>query len=371
MPDNRWGDATLVARAPQSAPPGLALLDGVPMLSWVGVDARGVHHDARLLGGETVTLPLPPRQPREQQLIAGAGDSTHLFWLDADEAGVTQLFSALLDSELQVERGPTQISNALVLDYALAEDASGGVFVAYSGGQPGEPGMILSGVDTQGRPLPVTDRVGAAELPTFLWVDGDLRLYWVNREIGMIEGGVLQAGQVRNVELLVPTPYLATGDRMIDLHVGAERTHQYLFWNVERASGVFEAWYTFAALSDGTWTSWAQVGSRAGAGSVGQTGYNSGSLQLTPTDAAPLHMVAPLPQQGESLPVLGARGGQLIMMYFQAGEVIGEQTLWGEVVLVAPPLLSSDSARNLFATWSQVSADGSADLYVLSSLSRR
>lgn len=368
---NAWGEPLLVARAPQAAPPGFAMVDGQALFSWVGVDERGVHHDARMASGSGVTLPLPPRQPRDQRLIAGVEGYAHLLWLDADEDGVPQLYSALLlTPSLEVERGPTQIGDGLVLHYTEAEDASGGVFVAYSGGSVGEPSLTLTGVDTQGRPLPVFDRLRAAEMPTFLWQGGQLRLFWIDRDRAMIMGGSIEGGRVRDIRPLVPTPYSEVADRLIDLRAGADASTLYLFWNVERGDGEGQTWYTSASSADGLWSSWALLGSRIRAAEI-ETALNVGDVQPSHADGGMLSFAAPLSQDDAILPVVGERGDNLVVLYLHEGAIYGEQTLRENVILLAPPHLASDRERNLHVAWSQVGADGSADLYFLSSVSRR
>jgi hypothetical protein len=282
------------------------------------------------------------------------------------------LYSALLTTPtLEVERGPTRISDGLVLRYAAAEDASGGVFAAYSGGVVGEPSLTLTGIDTQGRPLPVFDRVRAAEMPTFLWQGGQLHLFWIDRERAMVMGGSIAGGRVRDIRPLLPTPYLEATDRLIDLRAGADAVTRYLFWNVEQGSGEHQTWYTSALSADGLWSSWVLLGSRAREVDGIETGFNVGALQPPHSDAGTLSFAAPLVQDDATLAVAGERGNRLVVLYLYEGAIYGEQTLRENVMLLAPPRLASDRERNLHVAWSQVGADGSAELYALSSVSRR
>jgi hypothetical protein len=347
------------------------LIGGQPLFSWIGADERGVHHDARLAMGDGVTLPLPPRQPREQRLIAGQGGRAHLLWLDVDEDGATHLYSALLVTPtLEVERGPTQISDGQVLDYAAAEDASGGVYVAYSGGHIGEPSLVLTGIDTQGRPLPALDQMRGAEMPTFLWQGGQLHVFWIDRERAMVMGASADGGRIRDARPLVPTPYLQAVERLLDLRAGADESTLYLIWNVEDANG-FRTLYTSATLADGIWASWSPLGARIRAGAGIETVFNIGALQPYRANDETLSLASPLAQDSAVLPIAGERDGNLTMLYLVHGEVYGEQVLRENVTLLAPPHLAADLERNLHVTWSQIGADGSADLYALSSLSRR
>lgn len=372
MPAYPWGEPMLVGRAPQVQAPGFALVGGQPVFSWIGADERGVHHDARLAMGDAVTLPLPPRQPREQRLIAALDGHVHLLWLDADEDGVTQLYSALLATPaLEVERGPTQISDGRVFNYAVAEDASGGVYVAYSGGHVGEPSLVLTGIDTQGRPLPVLDRVRTAEMPTFLWQGGQLRIFWIDRERAMIMVGSADGGRIGDVSPLVPTPFLQPTARLIDLRAGADTSTLYLFWNVESGDGGLLTLYTSAQTDGGAWTSWSSLGTRSRANAEIEMAFNIGALQSFRASDVPLSLAVPLAHDSTVLPVAGERGGNLTILYMVHGEVYGEQTLRENVMLLAPPHLATDSDRNLYVTWSQIGADGSADLYSLSSVNRR
>jgi hypothetical protein len=367
-----WGDAVLVARTAQAQPPGMALVDGRAVFTWIGVDERGVHHDARIASGDAVTLPLPPTMPRAQTLIAASNRSAHLVWLDADSQGVTQLYSALFDIPmLAVQRGPTQISDGLVLGYAAVADSSGGIFLAYSGAHDDEPTLILTGVDALGRPLPVAERGRPGEKPVFLWLGSELRLFWIDRTLAMVMSGRVVAGQIADSASVVPTPALAVGDRLVDMRAGADRTHLYLFWNIERASGVFETLYTSTALGIGSWSPFAALRSRAQLGGSVQTSYNSGVVQPALPEGDLLALASPLSVQGDTLPVLGTRAGELVVVYLQAGHVIGEQIVQRDVTLLAPPLLLTDPSRNLYAAWSTSTDDGFSDLRFVSSVSRR
>ena len=187
----------------------------------------------------------------------------------------------------------------------------------------------------------------------------------------MIMGGHVEGGRVRDIRALVPTPYLEATDRLIDLRAGADAVTRYLFWNVERGDGEHQTWYTSALSADGLWSSWALLGSRVRERDGIETPFNVGTLLPPYSDAGALSFAAPLAQDEGILPVVGERGGSLVLAFMYEGAVYGEQTLRENVMLLAPPHLASDRDRNLHVAWSQIGADGSADLYALSSVSRR
>ena len=152
--------AITLAQAEQGDAPAVAASAGGVVAVWVGSDDRGVHQDARRITGtqlgEVVTLPLPPTHPYDQRLIAGVGGRLHLLWLDADQAGQTNLYAALIAPDLQVERGPVPISEGLALRYSAVTDGAGGLWVAWSGGSISESSVYLRYVDAEGRPLQTT-----------------------------------------------------------------------------------------------------------------------------------------------------------------------------------------------------------------------
>jgi hypothetical protein len=122
-----WGRIIVIGQAEQSQAPALWLQSQRIVTIWVGADEAGVHHDARVLSQagllERVTLPLPPVRPYAQRLIPAADNALHLLWLDAGETGETRLFSALLTPTLDVERGPTPVSDQRTLRYAAIATA--------------------------------------------------------------------------------------------------------------------------------------------------------------------------------------------------------------------------------------------------------
>lgn len=323
---------------------------------------------------DAVTLPLPPVQPRGQQLSAGGRDEAHLFWIDKDTDGISQLYGALLRAPaLTIERGPNRISTEGVFHYVTAADASGGAFVAYSGGQPGEPALTVTGVDAQGRPLPVLDRLRAADMPAFFRMGADLNLSWLDTETLQLLMGTLSGGRIRDVRALMPALYTGAGERLLNMRMGADRTHLYSFWTLERASGTHEVWFSSAAFPGDVWSQPAPLSSQIDlrGGEAVQTGFNSGAASPAIAGGEVFAFATPLAEQGDMLPVLGERASSLVVVYLEGGMVRAEQTVARDVRLLEPPLVVSDRDRNLYAAWSAMASDGVAVLSYARALSRR
>ncbi|MBZ0298384.1 MAG: hypothetical protein K8J31_01530, partial [Anaerolineae bacterium] len=141
-----WGSIATLAEAEQSQAPALWVQpDGVLTAAWIGSDSSGVHQDARVVSGPLLgnsrTLPLPPVHPLMQTLLPGPGDLLHLLWLDADENGEQRLYAALLSADLQIERGPTLISDRETLRYTANVVGDGSLMIIWSGGPLAEPAL--------------------------------------------------------------------------------------------------------------------------------------------------------------------------------------------------------------------------------------
>lgn len=336
-----------LGQAQQAGAPALATSAGGLVAVWVGADERGVHQDARRVtpGGlsEVVTLPLPPTHPYDQQVYPGAG-YTHLLWLDAGEANRTQLFAALLSPELAVERGPVVISDGLALDYSAVPDGAGGLWAAWSGGLLAEMTLFVRRIDDAGRPLVDTVTIAAdAEHPALARTNaGEVWLFW------------LANGQLMRQRLdppgdalaLTGAVSLAPGDRLINVSAGLDQASAYFFWNITRASGANETWFTAGSLAARAWRQPQRLHIDIGAGA-----------------AFPLRWTVPLSEQGETLTALAESDAGLSLLQFYGGGVVGYNTLVPGTRLIGLPALVAD-ATALYLAWS-APGENTADLQLL------
>lgn len=341
----RW---ITVAEAQQGRAPALYAFEDRLTAVWVGADAAGVHHDARQVREGELTpvtvLPLPPTHPYDQRLYPAGNDGAfYLLWLD--RAGdVTALYSAWIAPDLTIQR-TAPVSDGLALRYSAIPDGVGGLWVAWSGGLPSELTLYTRHIDAEGRPLDQFRVATNAEYPALIRTnDGGIYLFWV------------QAGQVMRAELVDGVPLvvdsitsaisLAPGDRLYDFSAALDTTHAYIFWNVTRASGEIETWFTAGGLAAPFWNAPTRL---MGAGDDGTVA---------------LRWTAPAVGQLDTLAVAAESAAGLGIAELRGGDVINYDLVVPDVYLIGTPalLIRTDGSRVL--AWS-VPEDPRADLNLL------
>lgn len=335
-----------LTHAPQTAAPALAPLnDGSLLTSWIGVDARGVHHDARRIfeaqQGEIVTLPLPPRRPFAPTLVP-AQNGAHLFWLDANDADILALHSALITPDLRVERGPVEVSDGLALRSAAIADDNGGAWTAFIGGSEGEPTLLLRAIDPAGRPLERITVMTDADHPAFARAaDGTLWLFWIAS--GQVWRGRVNETVVEDVEAITGTLALAPADRLENLSAGIDgRGWGYVFWNVTRADSTRESYYSRGLMDSTAW-------------------YAPERLRQGDTL---LHAVAPaVPPPGrgfDTLAVAAADDTGMLITYWRGGELIAASTAATNAQPLSQPTLQLTQGGDVYLAWAELDGDTAA-----------
>lgn len=326
-----------LAQAQQVDAPALVASENGLIAAWVGSDTRGVHQDARRVTtsrlGEVVTLPLPPAHPYDQQLFPGS-DFSHLLWLDADETNQTRLFSALLTTSLTVERGPVAVSDGLALDYAAVPDGSGGLWTAWSGGMLGELTLYVRRIDDAGRPLIETTIIAApAEHPALLRTEsGEIWLFWLGN--GQLMRQRLDPA-ADAPQALTGAVSLGSGDQLIDVRVGLDRSAAYVFWNITRAGGVNETWMTAGALGASAWRQPRRLQI-----DTGQSGASFG-----------LRWLVPLAGTDDTLTAAAESDAGLSIIQFSTGAIVGYRTVVPGARLIGMPSLAADATGARYLAW--------------------
>lgn len=361
----------MLAEAEQSAPPAIVVGESFVAAAWIGSDARGVHHDARLLTAdglsEIVTLPLPPRQPHSQTLLPGLIGTLHLLWLDMNEQGESRLYTALLTlPDLSVRRGPTPVSERHTLRYTTRAEASGGIVAAWSGGNVAEPSMTLRRVDSDGRPLDIIGRLTAADYPALMVIDGRLHLFWQGVRDAAIYRAEVRENALGSAERLTTSPNLDTGDQLLSLYAGSDYEYQYVIWNISRSNGRCETWMAAGTGSD-TWNSPMPLSVGDAGTNRFQSGFNSSVAQQAQSGSSDACLGMPLPEQGPSLPLAAQTSTGLAILYFRSGQLERQQLIARGATLLAPPNFASDRSQHLFLAWSEPSAAGYAELRLVRS----
>jgi hypothetical protein len=360
-----WGEVFTIAQAPQSNAPAIWADPSHLVAAWTGSDSAGVHQDMRLWAenkfSPITVLPLPPTHPYAQSLVTGYENNLHLFWLDEAANGMTQVFSALLDSQLSVERGPTPVSEALALRYAVAPGEAGRAWVAWSGGALQEPILYLQSLDETGRPQPPQALASNADYPALGDAgDGILLLFWLER--GQLMRAVIANGAVVERSALTSAVYLGDGDRLRGLSAGLDSTHAYVFWNITRASSGDETWLASGSITASSWSAPEPLGAQVLANLAFDTGFNTGIVNTAHSGETPLTWATPLSGRYETLPAAVQSPNGLAVIYFQSGAIRGYQDIFSDTILIGIPALTTDHDHHLYLAWSQPSPTGVANL---------
>ncbi|MFN8449341.1 MAG: hypothetical protein U0521_12350 [Anaerolineae bacterium] len=344
-PSEAW---ITLAQAQQADAPALVATDGALLAVWVGADDRGVHQDARRITpgglGDVVTLPLPPTHPYDQRLFPG-DSAAHLLWLDADETNQTRLYAALLAPDLTVERGPVAVSDGLALDYAAIPDGSGGLWAAWSGGLLAEMTLYARRIDDAGRPLIDTITVAAAaEHPALLrTAPGEIWLFWL--EDGQVMRQRLDPSDDSGAQALTGAVSLSSGDRLVNVSAGLDRSSAYFFWNITRADGSNETSLAFGSLAA---TAWRQPR----------------RLQISAGTTLDLRWAMPLTGASDLLTAVAESDAGLSLITLSAGTIVGYRTVAPGEHLIGTPALAQDAAGSLYLAWASP-GDTSAALRLL------
>ncbi|MCA9906408.1 MAG: hypothetical protein KC547_21280, partial [Anaerolineae bacterium] len=226
-----------------------------------------------------------------------------------------------------------------------------------------EPGISLQRIDNEGRPTEQLGYLQAANYPNLLRINGELYVYWLGEQDDGAYRTRITDDTLRDTLRLTSSPSLATGDRLIDLRAGADRSHVYLFWNLARASGACDTWFTTAAATAQFLPPPAPPRLASGGATTVETGFNVGFVSGAQPSEMSTCMAAPLDEIGDTLAVGVQSGANTDVAYFSDGQAIGQQVIAAETgVLLRPPVLLSDRDRNLYLAWSEPTASGVADL---------
>jgi len=338
--------------------------------AWIGADETGIHQDIRSSTAEglseRVVLPLPPRNPYAQQMFPAGEDNIHLLWLDADSEGQVRLSSAMITPELEVERGPVVVTEQITWRYTAIPNGDGSLWVVTSGGSPIEPSLYAHYIDSEGRPRlkDIYQIATDADWPALARRnDGTVYLFWIRRSDGAVMQSTLANGSVENIQTITETVLLNPGDRLVSFSAGLDQTYAYLVWNVNRANGEAETWFTSNTFDAQTWDAPLRFGFGTTKGSF-ETGFNSGTAGAARDGGRWLSWATLLTGQFDALPIAAVNDSTLKLLYLQGGGVVGYQDVVPISKLIGMPALLTDRDRFLYLAWSEPGDSGKADLKV-------
>jgi hypothetical protein len=364
-----WGSIIVAGQAQQREAPTLLIEQNRLLSAWVSADDAGLYHTVwRSQAGQPAEhqrLQLQANRVYQQQLLSSISENVHLLWLDAHESGETRLFAALINPDLDVLRGPTLISDRQTFYYAAVPAGDGAVWTVWSGGLSVEPRIYAQYIDVQGRP----------RFPEVLGTDADwptlvrdnqavLHLFWQRVSTGEIYHAVLGDGIISQPQSLVDGATLNSGDRLEKISAGFDGGGQaHIFWNIARAGGERESWFSSGTLNGQRWEGPKRLGFELTSKRLFETGFNGGNAQGALNGDRWLSQAAPLDGQYNALAVAVVYEKMLSVVYLQAGRVAGYQEITPiQFPLIGAPVLLTDRDRHLYLSWAAPTANGYADM---------
>jgi hypothetical protein len=357
-----WGEIIVLGQAEQMNAPALWIEPERIVATWVSADETGIHQDMRVVesrGSPVAVLPLPPVHPYAQQLAPAQDGRVHLLWLDAGEGGETRLFSALITPQLTVERGPTPLSDRHTFRYTVVPNGDGSLWALWVGEPIAEPVLYGQYVDSLGRPRQPARLMSDADWPAISWTSSGVELYWIQSTTGQVHCARLVNGALDDIQPISIHLLFDSGDRLTGVSAGNDHTHSYLFWNITRAQGQLESWWS---TSTSAWSQPQRLGIDWTTKSFIETGFNGGRAFPARVGERWLRWVTPVTGQLDALPVAAVRRDHLGMVYFRGGDVIGYQPIAPITGLIGQPSLLTDRDRHLYLAWSEPTPVGYADL---------
>lgn len=369
-PQSAWGEIITIGQAQQTAAPAIWPFDDRVLLAWIGADAISVFQTLRTYNrdglSDPVPLSLPRAYPYAQQLLSASDGYAHLLWLDANVSNQMRLWSALIDPSMKVERGPTELAEELTWNYAALPNGDGSFWALTGGGLLAEPRLSARYVDVAGRPRMenIYQVVFDSEWPAILRdQSGQVYLFWIGHSDGQVYYSLFADGIAENPVAITHSVFLNSGDRLDDFSAGLDQTHVYLFWNITRADGSRESWYTAGRLDSNQWNDPARLGLDTSDTTPFETGFNGGAGQVARAGEQWLSWTRPLRGQFESLGLAAVLDGkQLVMVYLREGAVVGYQPVAPVTLLLGAPNIATDRDRHLYLTWADATRNESADL---------
>jgi len=364
-----WGAIQIVGEGEQSNAPTIALIRNDLYAAWTGADdIEARQYIRRLPDSDPTILVLSVTAPHAQRLYPAGDNKLHLLWQDQDDdTGVIRLYSGIVQSNLIAELGRNPLTESYVGQYTAISTGRGGLQVIWSGGLINEPELYTQMIDPGGRIGFPIQLVANGQHPTIMnTAEGFRYIFWL-RGNGVYRAE-LYADRVENTERIADAVPMRIGDRIISLQTAADQTHGYLFWNIERADGTPESWFTTGHFESAQWTMPERIGvDLPNSNSTVQTGFNSGSVDIAKLGSMPATWVSSAGGFGETVPLAAIVDGSLSILYWQSGSVIGFQRMADGQQIIGVPSLLTDRDRHLYLAWSQLTTSGLSQFFVTSS----
>ncbi len=362
-----WGDAQDIAQTQAVGAPTLVSTSEQVYAFWIASDNAGVHMDASTIRlnprssfAETTVLPLPVQNPSHLTAYLGQSSFIHLLWLnmcpitETTSNDIRCLFHALITHDLQVERGPTQITTVNTRNFSAIALPNGTLQIAWTGGASPEPNLYKQMIDSFGRPLEaqyimsqITETAILSSLNT-----PEIKIYAVSQQ-GQLIRFTFRDGFRPDTLFLGAVPYQAPTDILESFQVGSDGNHDYAMWNIHRAGVSPEVWMSAGALQN-SWSPPARLQLTLQDHPV-TTGFNGGDAQSATlsTNENTIHVYAGnfIGSVTDSVPFAALTSEGIQLIYFSGGEVSAIQAVVDLEYGLFTPHIQTDRTRNLYLAW--------------------
>ena len=149
-----WSRPLALAETTAASAPAFVMTSSGWVLAWAEdstLQLAIVHADGSLDPAQTVVMGRAPWNPT---LLPTPGGAWHLLWQDTDRLGEVRLYSALLQPDGALSRGPLLVAPDPVSAYTVAVAANGTVAVVWADVNP-RPQLFGRAIDATGRPAAV------------------------------------------------------------------------------------------------------------------------------------------------------------------------------------------------------------------------
>jgi hypothetical protein len=343
IPTSAWGITHTIAQTPQTDAPAMWADHQRVVTAWI----QDAHLNVRIFQdgqwSQVIVLPLTLRNPRDLKIVRGNPGSTHLLWIDMDENGETRVFSAYLTRDLELERGLVKVSNRRSESYDVSVNGDGSLWVVWNGGLQSERSLYANFVDVVGRPRETQHLMDNADYPAL--ASGEV--FWIS--VNTVYRARLDERGLHDIQAHVENVALAPGDWLVNF----EAVDDYLFWNIVRADGSVETWFSWNGVKPQLLTVSYSLNETM------QTGFNSGTVFKAQSGEMVVKWAVPLAGQKGILPIVAQVGENLSIVYLENGTAAGYQAIT-RADLIGLPAIATDINRHLYVAWAQPSGDTAA-----------
>ncbi|NPV67459.1 MAG: hypothetical protein HPY64_09975 [Anaerolineae bacterium] len=377
-----WSDGLLIGQARRLDAPAAAWNGQAWLAAWADASTLFARQVWPEQASATPSPLLTDRQPWAPVLLPATDGEWHLLWNEVDSFEQTHLFSAHLQADSTLSRGPMPVTADATGSSAAALDGSGGVIILWVATGGDRPVLYGQQLDAQSRPLagPAPLVAPSAEYPALArTAEGRWVMAWLalpdsphnpadSRDVVIQISESVLPWQEPGKPVIIGRATLSDPALYIEsVALGLDRSFGYLFVNRRDARNYAAQTEVYSfPLSGGESSLPANVApllvrfpaaASATSGSF-TTGFNTGPALVAGDVADPANLPAggayPVQGQHEVLPVAFTADRRLIIGYFQGGVLAAYQNVATAPGAIGGLNLSADRDRHLTIAWTSL-----------------